>query len=270
MSGYIGVRLGDPLQYDQRIQVYDFPRVLRRKEEIKTNLVEIFPGVKVNFLIKKMTDNQGGQRFTDYRVLNDQDWVDCPEGSLFFNLEIQQEENGVEGLKLAGEVGVNLDGEVETVKFGDVEKDSYQGFTSSKLSIKSSKTIQYWKGINETAKGVFVYIPKEEQSKTTLELKLKLFHPEVLTMTQELEVPRSLVSQEALAGVTEAIMQDEDTSDFSVRCEAKSFKAHKNFLCSRVLASHYDNFIYVPLQVSGLTGHDPRENEGGSEERSLH
>ena len=49
------------------------------------------------------------------------------------------------------------------------------------------------------------------------------------------ELPKSLGSEVTIPALTKAIMLDEDTADFTVRCEAKEFKVHKNFLCSRLV-----------------------------------
>ena len=38
-----------------------------------------------------------------------------------------------------------------------------------------------------------------------------------------------------IPALTKAIMVDEDTADFTIRCEDKEFKVHKNFLCSRLV-----------------------------------
>ena len=48
-----------------------------------------------------------------------------------------------------------------------------------------------------------------------------------------LEVPKSLGKEVIISALNKAIMQDEDTADFTVRCETREFKVHKNFLCSR-------------------------------------
>lgn len=48
-----------------------------------------------------------------------------------------------------------------------------------------------------------------------------------------LEVPKSLRSDASIPALTKTIMLDEETSDFTVRCETKEFKVHKSFLCSR-------------------------------------
>ena len=49
----------------------------------------------------------------------------------------------------------------------------------------------------------------------------------------ELELPRSLGSEATISAVNKAIMLDESTADFTVRCETKEFKVHKSFLCTR-------------------------------------
>ena len=52
-----------------------------------------------------------------------------------------------------------------------------------------------------------------------------------------LEVPKSLGSEVTIPALTKAIMQDEDTADFTVRCDTREFKVHKSFLCSRLVQS---------------------------------
>ena len=59
--------------------------------------------------------------------------------------------------------------------------------------------------------------------------------PGTLAIVEELEVPKSLGSEATITAVNKAIMLDEDTTDFTVRCENKEFKVHKNFLCSRLV-----------------------------------
>ena len=47
------------------------------------------------------------------------------------------------------------------------------------------------------------------------------------------EVPTSLRPEYLMTSVTLPIMMDEDTADFSLRCNTKTFRVHKNFLCNR-------------------------------------
>ena len=66
-----------------------------------------------------------------------------------------------------------------------------------------------------------------------------------LRSKQKLEVPKSLGCEATILAVNKTIMQDEETADFSVRCQTKSFKVHKNFLCSRLVevGNSFDHFI---------------------------
>ena len=62
---------------------------------------------------------------------------------------------------------------------------------------------------------------------------------------QELQLPESLRSEAAIPALTKAIMMDEETADFTISCETKSFKVHKTFLCSRLVqtSKHFDDLI---------------------------
>ena len=60
-----------------------------------------------------------------------------------------------------------------------------------------------------------------------------------------LEVPKSLGSEVTIPALTKAIMLDEDTADFTVRCEAKEFKVHKSFLCSRLVKVGYTTVLII-------------------------
>ena len=48
-------------------------------------------------------------------------------------------------------------------------------------------------------------------------------------------MPKYLGSEATISAVNKAIMQDEDTADFTVRCNTKEFKVHKSFFCSRLV-----------------------------------
>ena len=50
-----------------------------------------------------------------------------------------------------------------------------------------------------------------------------------------LEVPKSLGSDVTIPAKAKAIMLDEETADFTVRCQTREFKVHKAFLCSRLV-----------------------------------
>ena len=47
------------------------------------------------------------------------------------------------------------------------------------------------------------------------------------------EFPDSLMPEAIISSVNRVIMEDESTTDFSVRCDTKTFRVHKNFLCAR-------------------------------------
>ena len=55
--GYTEMSLGKALQYEHRIKVNDFVRVLKQKGEIRTNLLEVFPDLKVEFVIRMLAEN---------------------------------------------------------------------------------------------------------------------------------------------------------------------------------------------------------------------
>ena len=40
-------------------------------------------------------------------------------------------------------------------------------------------------------------------------------------------------TQDTLLTVNKTIMEDASTTDFTIRCDTKSFRVHKNFLCAR-------------------------------------
>jgi len=46
------------------------------------------------------------------------------------------------------------------------------------------------------------------------------------------EVPVSLSPDYAVTSINRPIMMDEDTADFSLRCQTKTFRVHRNFLCN--------------------------------------
>ena len=54
--GYTEVSLGETLQYEHRIKVNDFVRVLEQKGEIKTSPLKVFPGLELEFVIRKMAE----------------------------------------------------------------------------------------------------------------------------------------------------------------------------------------------------------------------
>ena len=66
-------------------------------------------------------------------------------------------------------------------------------------------------------------------------LDLVLIHLRRRQPGKKLRLPESLRSETSTSALNKAIMLDESTADFTVRCETKSFKVHKSFLCSRLV-----------------------------------
>ena len=253
--GYTEVDLGEPLKYEHRIKVNDFVRLIKQKDEIRTNLIEIFPGVRVEFVIRKFDENEKKTFTVDrdqyqYNVqrvtMSERDGRPLqknPEDMLFC-LEIERKEAS-EKVKLAGEVKVDMAGQIETVKLGDVEKNEYKAFTDNKITINSNSgiTVTYYgqsSGYNGSKqksikdKGVFRYKSGGwEDEAVTLEIVFSLQYPGLLLTSHGVKIPKTLTSQETLSAVTKAIMEDKETADMTLRCGVETFRVHKTFLCSR-------------------------------------
>ena len=266
---YTEVDLGEPLKYEHRIKVNDFVRLIKRKDEIRTNLIEIFPGVRVEFVIRKFDENEKKTFTVDrdqyqYNVqsvtMSERDGRQLqknPEDTLIC-LEIERKEAS-EKVKLAGEVRVDMAGQIETVKLGDVEKSEYKAFTDNKITINSNSGIKvtYYgqsrgydgyqadiygqrSGYNGSKQnsikdtGVFLYKSGGwEDEAVTLEIVFSLQYPGLLLTSHGVKIPKTLTSQETLSAVNKAIMEDQETADLTLRCREETFRVHKNFLCSR-------------------------------------
>ena len=252
---YTEVDLGEPLKYEHRIKVNDFVRLIKQKDEIRTNLIEIFPGVRVEFVIRKCDENEKKTFTVDrdqyqYNVqsvtMSERDGRQLqknPEDTLFC-LEIERKEAN-EKVKLAGEVKVDMAGQIETVKLGDVEKNEYKAFTDNKITINSNSgiTVTYYgqsSGYNGSKQnsikdtGVFRYKSGGwEDEAVTLEIVFSLQYPGLLLTSHGVKIPKTLTSQETLSAVNKAIMEDQETADLTLRCREETFRVHKNFLCSR-------------------------------------
>ena len=175
MMGYTEVTLaeGTPNKYEHRIKVNDFNRTIKRKHEIRSQVIEIFPGLKVEFVIKKAPETlnlyhkQCWRRFTKVK-------------DVFFFLEIEKQNvSGSDVATLAGEVKVNMDGEVGVFKIGDYEKDVYEGFTKGKLNIDTGYRTRY---NMDTPSGFFIYpfFSPETDEQTSLEVDFTLYNPGML------------------------------------------------------------------------------------------
>ena len=127
-----------------------------------------------------------------------------------------------------------------------MEKKVYEAFTNGVLVIDSGKTVRRNHPHNrslETFPGAFIYNTEGGwlDEAVTLELIFSLHHPGVLLMSQEVSVPESLDSQETLPAMAKSIMLDSETADLTLRCDTKSFRVHKTFLCYRSVLSFFQH-----------------------------
>ena len=186
MKGYTEVTLaeGIPNKYEHRVKVDDFNRTIKRKHEIRSQVIEIFPGLKVEFVIRKAPKPLNGVQYFKQAVP-----VYAIEPDVLFFLEIEKQNvSGSDVATLAGEVKVNMAGEVGVFKIGNYEKDVYEGFTKGKLTINAHK--EY----NEKIFAFYFYSPKRDEKtsciyspntdeKTSLEVDFTLYNPGMLLVT---------------------------------------------------------------------------------------
>ena len=69
-----------------------------------------------------------------------------------------------------------------------------------------------------------------------------------ISVTMNLEDPIPSGPDQVVSTVNKVIMMDEGTTDFSIRCDTKTFRVHKSFLCNRSANLKYDIFLIV-LQI---------------------
>ena len=257
-AGYTEVSLGETLQYEHRIKVNDFVRVLEQKGEIKTSPLKVFPGLELEFVIRKMAEtcmvNNIQYLYSNATIIDEKNQQQQKKpGDLVFFIEILGKKNTAVGeANLAGEVKMNIDGKLMTIKLGDVEKKVYQAFTNGAIVIHSGKTVRRnhpYNGNQETFPGVFIYNTDRgwQDEVVTLELIFSLHHPGVLLMSQEVSVPKSLDSQETLPAMAKSIMLDSETADLTLRCDTKSFRVHKAFLCYRSVLSFFEHLSLLNI-----------------------
>ena len=217
-----------PAKYEQLIEVADFVRLLREKNEIKSSLVEIFPGLQGVFVIK--TYNCREIPNSDIKFYNGQDQrIKMKAGNIMFTVGLLKEGGGGEA-KLAGMVEVNIAGKLDYGKVGDVEKNSYQEF-NSKLIFNSRNRYSTSKSIS---RGMFLYNPTaQSEKKVTLKLKFELYNPGS-GLVRMVVMPQSLRSETTLSSLNQAIMEDVSTADLTILSDSGSkFKVHKNFIYAR-------------------------------------
>ena len=188
MMGYTKVTLaeGIPNKYEHRVKVDDFNRTIKRKHEIRSQVIEIFPGLKVEFVIRKAPKPLNGVQYFKQGVP-----VYAIEPDVLFFLEIEKQNVSESDVAtLAGEVKVNMDGEVGVFKIGDYEKDVYEGFTKGKITINTQKGYNkkifgfsfYKKKKKRDEKTSCIYSPNTDE-KTSLEVDFTLYNPGMLLVT---------------------------------------------------------------------------------------
>ena len=250
---------GEPVKYEQVIALMtdDFERWLKQKNEIKTSLVEIFPGMQVAFVIRKLpTYTENGREIQDSYVAfyNGQEQrVERKTGNIMFTVELLKEGGGE--AKLAGRVELNIGGKLDYGWVGNVEKEIYQGL-NNKLIFNSRNCVKntqygYSYSYKAFATGLFLYNP---EPKVALKLKFDLYNPGS-GLVRTLEVPRSLGSETTLSSLTKAIMKDVSTADLTILADSGSkLKVHKSFICARFVnkyISFYQAWIIFCF-ISGL------------------
>merc|ERR550517_521226 len=92
----------------------------------------MFPGMLVKFVFQLSSVKPC------IKIMSEQgQWISCPRGTVLLQLKIQGE-SGCSHSYLAGQVQLDFNGTVETVKIGDMEKNVYRGFRSRQITRKSS------------------------------------------------------------------------------------------------------------------------------------
>ena len=224
-KGYMNLSLsrGESAKYEQVIEVDDFVRLLKEKNEIITSLGEIFPGLRAACVIK--TYNHREIPNSEIKFYNRQDQqIKLKTGNILFTVGLLKEGGAGGGAaRLAGLVEVNIAGKVDHGKMGDFEKDNYQELNtvlmfSSRNRYSTSRAM---------SRGMFLHNPSGQSAKkVALKLKLELYHPVLL--------PKSLRSENTLSSLNKAIMKDTSTADLTIRADSSTtFRVHKNFICAR-------------------------------------
>ena len=216
---------GESAKYEQVIEVDDFVRLLKEKNEIITSLGEIFPGLRAACVIK--TYNHREIPNSEIKFYNRQDQqIKLKTGNILFTVGLLKEGGAGGGAaRLAGMVEVNIAGKVDHGKMGDFEKDNYQELNtvlmfSSRNRCSTSRAM---------SRGMFLHNPSgqsQSTKKVALKLKLELYQPVLL--------PKSLRSENTLSSLNKAIMKDTSTADLTIRADSSTtFRVHKNFICAR-------------------------------------
>ena len=198
-SGFMEVNLAKPLEYEFRMKINDLVGVLKQKNYIKSDWIEIFPNIKVMFVL-----------------------LPAIPGSFHLNLFGPREGANLDA-KLAGKVDVDIDGVSKTETFGNVEKNEFIGFL---------RDLEMPHLLPPLGPFAYTYIPNGDQ-KITVEVKWTIYlQKPVSVFQQEAEIPKSLLSQETLRVVGAAMMEDAATADLTIKCGDEIFRVHKVVLCS--------------------------------------
>merc|ERR1719376_394676 len=115
--------------------------------------------------------------------------MSCPSGTVLLQLKIQGE-SGCSHSYLAGQVHLDFNGTVETVKIGDMEKNVYRVFRSRQITLKSSGYLVSLGGLPTRELFVMNSTPRDgkQEEKVGLELTFSLYRKEPLQVYQELEI----------------------------------------------------------------------------------
>ena len=246
-KGYMNLSLsrGESAKYEQVIEVDDFVRLLKEKNEIITSLGEIFPGLRAACVIK--TYNHREIPNSEIKFYNRQDQqIKLKTGNILFTVGLLKEGGAGGGAaRLAGLVEVNIAGKVDHGKMGDFEKDNYQELNtvlmfSSRNRYSTSRAM---------SRGMFLHNPSGQSAKkVALKLKLELYHPGSAVSRMVL-LPKSLRSENTLSSLNKAIMKDTSTADLTIRADSSNtFRVHKCFICARFVK--YISFLSQPGSFS--------------------
>ena len=87
MSGTTEVTLGEPQTYEHTIKINNFQR-MTCQAEVRTKYTEIFPGKKVAFVVKNLSEmSPSGLKYTKFSLTGG-GWTDVTETDRFLTLEL--------------------------------------------------------------------------------------------------------------------------------------------------------------------------------------
>ena len=245
MSGELEITPGDQQVFQQSIKINNFPRFTESEEEFRSKNIEVFPGKKISFVVKTFSEMApDGQKYNRYLVTTGGNWTAITAKDKFLSLELVAGE-GVDPLRLAGEVEIILGGSNQVFRFGDPQKQKYLnlcGTNPPKLAInpKNVSNIKTNDGacsISGSAASLFHVKLSDAGEESTLEIKFTLYSPGEITENMEMDLPGSLESKQYVSDLNTKIMKDSSTADLKITCGEKNnkkvFDVHKSFFCAR-------------------------------------